>query len=76
MGLHGEPGVARGKMMSADELVEKMMAQILSDLPFRTGDEVCLLINNLGATTMMELLLVNKKVRSILKKEIINVMIL
>lgn len=73
MGLHGEPGVARGKMMSADELVEKMMAQILSDLPFRTGDEVCLLINNLGATTMMELLLVNKKVRSILKKEIINV---
>lgn len=73
MGLHGEPGVAREKMMSADELVEKMMAQILSDLPFRTEDEVCLLINNLGATTMMELLLVNKKVRSILKKEGINV---
>lgn len=66
MGLHGEAGVSRGKMLPADSLVEKMMQRILQDLPFRSGDEVCLLINNLGSTTMMELLIVNRKVRQIL----------
>jgi dihydroxyacetone kinase-like protein len=54
MGLHGEPGVSREKMLPADELVDKMMDKLLSDLPFKTGDQVCLLVNDLGATTMME----------------------
>jgi dihydroxyacetone kinase-like protein len=66
MGLHGEAGVSREKLLPADPLVEKMMQRILQDLPFRSGDEVCLLINDLGSTTMMELLIVNRKVRQIL----------
>jgi dihydroxyacetone kinase-like protein len=73
MGLHGEPGVSREKMLSADELVEKMMDRILPDLPFQANDEVCLLINDLGATTMMELLIVNRKVRQILREKQITV---
>ncbi len=60
-------------MLPADVLVEQMMSQILSDLPFRTGDEVCLLINDLGATTMMELLIVNRKVHQILRDKGIRV---
>ena len=67
MGLHGEPGVSREKMTPADALVEKMMDEILSDLPFQAGDEVCLLINDLGATTMMELLIANRKVHKMLR---------
>jgi dihydroxyacetone kinase-like protein len=73
MGLHGEPGVGREKMMPADAIVEKMMSLILGDLPFVAGDEVCLLINDLGATTMMELLIVNRKVRQILREKNIRV---
>jgi dihydroxyacetone kinase-like protein len=73
MGLHGEVGVSRGKMLPADLLVEKMMVRILADLPFESGDEVCLLINDLGATTMMELLIVNRRVRQILRERGINV---
>ncbi len=73
MGLHGEAGVSRGKMLPADVLVEKMMARILADLPFVSGDEVCLLINDLGATTMMELLIVNRRVRQILRDRDIEV---
>ena len=73
MGLHGEAGVSRGKMLPADLLVEKMMARILADLPFESGDEVCLLINDLGATTMMELLIVNRRVRQILRDRDIEV---
>jgi dihydroxyacetone kinase-like protein len=73
MGLHGEPGVSREKMLDADPLVEKMMEKILSDLPFKEGDEICLLINNLGATTMMELLIVNRKVSQILRDKKIKI---
>ncbi len=73
MGLHGEPGVSREKMLDADPLVEKMMDKILSDLPFKEGDEICLLINDLGATTMMELLIVNRKVSQILRDKKIKI---
>ena len=73
MGLHGEPGVSREKMMEADPLVEKMMDKIIEDLPFRDGDEVCLLINDLGSTTFMELLIVNRKVAEILQEKNIKV---
>jgi dihydroxyacetone kinase-like protein len=73
MGLHGEPGVSRQKMVEADPLVEAMIHKILSDLPFQSGDEVCLLINDLGATTMMELLIVSRKVHQLLESREIGI---
>ncbi len=73
MGLHGEPGVSREKLLPADPLVEKMMGKILQDLPFAGGDEVALLVNDLGSTTMMELLIVNRRVRQILRDKGIRV---
>ena len=73
MGLHGEPGVSRQKLLLADPLTDMMMDRILADLPFQRGDDVCLLINNLGATTMMELLIVNRRVRQILNDRTISV---
>jgi dihydroxyacetone kinase-like protein len=73
MGLHGEAGVSREKLLPADALVEKMMGRLLPDLPFSRGDEVCLLINDLGATTMMELLIVNRKTHAILSDKGIRV---
>ncbi len=66
MGGHGERGVARRKMMPADPLVDLMMAQLIEDFPLQHGDRVALLIDDLGATTMMELLIVNRRVRQIL----------
>jgi len=54
MGLHGEPGVRRGKMKPADELVDEMLSLVIADLPFRAGDEVCVLIDGFGSTTRME----------------------
>ncbi len=73
MGLHGEPGVSREKMLPADRIVDKMLAKILPDLPFVGGDEVCLLVNDLGSTTMMELLIVNRRVHQVLKEKGIRV---
>ncbi|MCH9022024.1 MAG: dihydroxyacetone kinase subunit DhaK [Planctomycetes bacterium] len=73
MGVHGEPGVGREKMLAADKLTEKMMDKILSDLPFEKGDQVALLINDLGSTTMMELLIVNRKLKQIMRDRGITV---
>lgn len=67
MGIHGEQGVGVEKMMSADDLTTKMMDLIFGDdLPFESGDEVVVLVNSLGATTLMECLIVLKKVKQIL----------
>ena len=55
MGLHGEPGVRRGPLGSADPVAEFMVSRILADLPAKTGDEVAVLVNGLGATPLSEL---------------------
>jgi phosphoenolpyruvate---glycerone phosphotransferase subunit DhaK len=73
MGLHGEPGVSRGKMRAADPMVAEMMDLLLPDLPFEAGNEVCLLVNGFGSTTMMELLIVNRAARRILRERGIDV---
>lgn len=73
MGAHGEKGVKRQKMAAADDITDQMMAPILADLPIAGGDEVALLINNLGSTTMLELLIVNRRVRQILASEGVKV---
>lgn len=73
MGAHGEPGVARQKLTNADAIVDQMVGHILADLPFAAGDEVALLLNNLGSTTLMELLIVNRRVRALLAEAGISV---
>lgn len=67
MGVHGEPGVERTKLKPADEIVDSMLERILNDLPFSKGDEVALLINDMGSITNMELLIVNRRVAQVLK---------
>ncbi|PWE54305.1 dihydroxyacetone kinase subunit DhaK [Metarhizobium album] len=73
MGAHGEAGVSRQKLLPADAVADQLMDKILNDLPFQSGDEVALLINNLGATTMMEMLIVNRRIRQILDERGIKV---
>jgi dihydroxyacetone kinase-like protein len=73
MGIHGEPGVRRGKLGSADEVVTEMMMAILEDLEAISGDEVSVLINGLGATCKEELYIINKRISEILKGKNISV---
>lgn len=69
MGAHGEAGIARQKIKPADAVADEIMEKILTDLPYKKGDEVALMINNLGATTMMEMLIINRRIRQILDRE-------
>jgi dihydroxyacetone kinase-like protein len=61
LGIHGEPGVKKGKIESADKLVEHLLDNILKDMPVKSGEEVALLVNGLGGTPLMELFIANRK---------------
>ena len=58
LGIHGEPGAQRTKLQPADELTETLLAQILQQGNFGPDDRVAVMINNLGATTPMELAII------------------
>ncbi|MFW6156080.1 MAG: dihydroxyacetone kinase subunit DhaK [Armatimonadota bacterium] len=66
MGIHGEPGVRRGPIMPADDVVDEMLEHVLGDLPFESGDEVAVLVNSLGATPPEELYVMYRRVHQVL----------
>ncbi len=55
MGIHGEPGVRRGALRTADEIAAEMLGLLLADMPLGAGDRVSVLVNSLGATPLEEL---------------------
>lgn len=64
VGIHGEPGIRRENMISADELAERMTNDILEDLGI-DGDEpteIVILVNGFGATPLQELYLFHHSV--------------
>jgi len=62
VGIHGEPGIAREKLSTASVLAERMVGQIVADVPFVAGDEVAVMVNGLGATPLQELYVLNNAV--------------
>ncbi len=57
VGIHGEPGRKRAKLVSANEIVDVLLDAVVPDLPFASGDRVALMINGLGGTPISELYL-------------------
>ncbi|WP_077328025.1 dihydroxyacetone kinase subunit DhaK [Virgibacillus siamensis] len=72
IGIHGEPGIERETLKSADEIAERLTAKVLEDMDYADSD-VAVMVNGLGATPEMELYIVNKKVQEILKEKGIHV---
>lgn len=58
MGLHGEPGIERTKMMPCSDMVERMYSEIKNEMGLKEGDELAVLVNGLGSTPLLELNLV------------------
>ena len=56
------PGVARGPLAPADAIVDAMMDRILDEMAAARGDRVAVLVNGLGATPLMELYIMNRRV--------------
>jgi len=55
IGIHGERGVRRGRLETADRIAEDLLGKISEDLALARGDEVAVLVNGLGATPLEEL---------------------
>jgi dihydroxyacetone kinase len=68
MGIHGEAGIWRGLRKGADEVTSNMMASVMADLPFQSGDTVSILVNSLGATPLEELYIVYRHAARILEQ--------
>jgi len=64
MGIHGEPGVWRGKLQTADEMAGEMMDRLLADMPLSSGDRVSVMVNSLGATPPEELYILYRIVKA------------
>lgn len=72
IGIHGEPGTHKEKLTSADEITAHLLDCILKDLDFE-GSEVAVMINDSGATPLMELYIVGNKLSDILSQKGIKV---
>ena len=72
IGIHGEPGTSREKMLSANEAAKRLLDTILADLDY-SGKEVVVLVNGMGATPLMELYIINNFVQDYLKEKGVKV---
>jgi len=65
IGIHGEPGRRRMELKSADEIVEMLIEPVISDLPYKSGDEILLFVNSMGGTPLIELYIAYRKAHQI-----------
>ena len=57
IGIHGEPGRKRVKLAPANAIVDELLEAVADDLPYKSGDDVALMINGMGGTPISELYL-------------------
>ena len=71
IGIHGEPGRERVKLTPSAEIVERLTAPIVEDLPFEQGDQVLAFVNGMGGTPSIELYVVyNDLIRFLVERGI------
>src|SRR5580692_3763014 len=66
LGIHGEPGVKRVPLQPAHELTATLLGTILEHSQFGSQGRIAVMINNLGATTEMELAIVAREALTLL----------
>ncbi len=73
MGLHGEPGIERTKMMTCSGMVERMYSELKEEMNLKEDEEIAVLVNGLGSTPLLELNLVYFELYKRLRKDNIHV---
>lgn len=66
MGIHGEPGIWRAELRTADEIAEEMFERLQSELQLTKDDAVSVLVNSLGATPLEELYILYQKIEKLI----------
>lgn len=62
MGQHGEAGTERLPMKSADDTTDLMLQMLIEDLAVEAGEELLVIVNGAGATTLMEMFIVFRRI--------------
>jgi dihydroxyacetone kinase len=73
MGLHGEPGVRRGKLETADQIADTILETITADMALASGDSVSVMVNGLGATPPEELYILYRRIHGNLESQGVSV---
>lgn len=73
LGHHGEPGLEKGPIGTANEIAERLVNDILEDFEIKKDDEVAVLVNGLGSTPKMDLYIVYRRVEQILSERGIKI---
>lgn len=73
LGHHGEPGIEKGELQPADQVVDRLVHDILADMPVESGEKVAVLVNGLGSTTRMELYIMFRRVEQLLSEKGIEI---
>lgn len=73
MGQHGEAGTGKSKMMTANETADIMITQLSKAVDAKSGDKLLVMLNGTGATTLMELYIVFRRVKEFLADKGIEV---
>jgi len=66
IGIHGEPGIWRDTLKTADQIAIEMVDRLLAEKPEGSGNRVSILVNSLGATPLEELFIFYRKVAALL----------
>ena len=67
IGIHGEPGTHREKISDVNNIADKLLEKIFAEGIYGEGDEVAVLVNGMGGTPLMELLVANKHVKNVVE---------
>ncbi|WP_042229002.1 dihydroxyacetone kinase subunit DhaK [Paenibacillus popilliae] len=68
LGHHGEPGIEKGRLQTAERVAERLVHDIVADMPLEPGSRTAVLVNGLGSTTRMELYIVFLRVEQLLSE--------
>jgi len=69
IGIHGEPGQHRGPLETADQITDRFLAEIGTELDLVAGARVAVLVNGLGATPLEELYLIYRRAHRVLGEQ-------
>ena len=73
IGIHGEPGYRRGKMETADALVEELYTKVRDDLKLEKGQRVITLVNGMGGTPSSELYICHRRLAQLVEADGIKI---
>lgn len=73
IGIHGEPGLSREKLKTANEIVDLLLNKLTAELDLLKGDEVAVMVNGLGSTPLMELYVLNNRAADVLEEKGIQI---